>query len=205
MKRQRNRPNDTKNLQTASNPDTSVIRGEKERDVFKVEKDENGQITQSALFEKKFFNQILCTFGTVDKATAMYLLEQLGSASPRINDAPADSEVVLAEINRITPLLAGIGPSNELEGMLACQMVAVHNLAMMFLARAAQKDQTSDVIDRNVNRATKLTRTFTSQIEALARHRGKGQQKITVEHVHVESGGQAIVGITNTRGEQRGL
>jgi hypothetical protein len=25
-------------------------------------------------------------------------------------------------------------------------------------------------------------------------HRGKGQQKVTVEHVHVHSGGQAIVG-----------
>jgi hypothetical protein len=31
-------------------------------------------------------------------------------------------------------------------------------------------------------------------LEALNRHRGKGQQKMTVEHVHVHSGGQAIVG-----------
>jgi len=28
----------------------------------------------------------------------------------------------------------------------------------------------------------------------LNRHRGKGQQKMTVEHVHVHEGGQAIVG-----------
>jgi len=40
----------------------------------------------------------------------------------------------------------------------------------------------------------KLARTFTSQVEALNRHRGKGQQKVTVEHVHVHEGGQAIVG-----------
>ena len=32
------------------------------------------------------------------------------------------------------------------------------------------------------------------QVEALQRYRGKGQQKLTVEHVHVHSGGQAIVG-----------
>ena len=32
-------------------------------------------------------------------------------------------------------------------------------------------------------------------LEALNRHRGKGQQKVTVEHVHVHSGGQAIVGM----------
>jgi hypothetical protein len=31
-------------------------------------------------------------------------------------------------------------------------------------------------------------------LEALNRHRGKGQQKVTVEHVHVHEGGQAIVG-----------
>jgi hypothetical protein len=32
------------------------------------------------------------------------------------------------------------------------------------------------------------------QVEALQRYRGKGQQKVTVEHVHVHAGGQAIVG-----------
>jgi len=34
-------------------------------------------------------------------------------------------------------------------------------------------------------------RTFTAQVEALQRYRGKGQQKVTVEHVHVHSGGRA--------------
>ena len=32
------------------------------------------------------------------------------------------------------------------------------------------------------------------QLEALQRYRGKGQQKVTVEHVNVNAGGQAIVG-----------
>jgi hypothetical protein len=31
-------------------------------------------------------------------------------------------------------------------------------------------------------------------LEALNRHRGRGEQKVRVEHVHVHSGGQAIVG-----------
>jgi hypothetical protein len=34
----------------------------------------------------------------------------------------------------------------------------------------------------------------------LNRHRGKGQQKVTVEHVHVHSGGQAVVGLVGTPG-----
>ena len=37
-------------------------------------------------------------------------------------------------------------------------------------------------------------------LEALNRHRGKGQQKVTVEHVHVHSGGQAVVGVVEPAG-----
>ena len=45
----------------------------------------------------------------------------------------------------------------------------------------------------------KLLRTYASQVEALQRYRGKGQQKVTVEHVHVHAGGRAIVGTVNPR------
>jgi len=37
-------------------------------------------------------------------------------------------------------------------------------------------------------------------LDALNRHRGKGQQKVTVEHIHVHSGGQAVVGMVETPG-----
>ena len=43
------------------------------------------------------------------------------------------------------------------------------------------------------NSANKLARTYAMQMEALNRYRGKGQQKITVEHVSINSGGQAII------------
>jgi hypothetical protein len=45
-----------------------------------------------------------------------------------------------------------------------------------------------------LSQANKLSRTYATLLEALNRHRGKGQQKVTVEHVHVHSGGQAVVG-----------
>ena len=44
------------------------------------------------------------------------------------------------------------------------------------------------------NLAIKLSRTFTMQIEALAKLRRGGEQTVRVEHVHVHNGGQAIVG-----------
>jgi xanthine dehydrogenase iron-sulfur cluster and FAD-binding subunit A len=39
----------------------------------------------------------------------------------------------------------------------------------------------------------KLTRTFAAQMSALKGYRSKGEQKKTVQHVHVAVGGQAIV------------
>src|SRR3712207_9415284 len=37
-------------------------------------------------------------------------------------------------------------------------------------------------------------RTFVQQVETLAKLRRGGEQKVTVEHVHVHAGGQAVVG-----------
>jgi hypothetical protein len=48
-----------------------------------------------------------------------------------------------------------------------------------------------DAAERALN---KLARTYTTQMEALKRYRTGGQQKVTVEHVTVNDGGQAIVG-----------
>ena len=81
-------------------------------------------------------------------------------------------------------------------------MVAVHSAAMRCL-RQLKGSETIPQQDSNGRLAVKLLRTFTMQTEALQRYRGKGEQKMTVEHVHVHAGGQAIVGevTTGSRGE----
>ncbi len=91
-------------------------------------------------------------------------------------------------------LLQGIKPENEIEGMLATQMVGTHNAAMECLRRAMIEGQTFEGRDNNLKHAAKLLTICTRQIETLDKHRGKGQQKVTVEHVHVAAGGQAVVG-----------
>jgi hypothetical protein len=60
-------------------------------------------------------------------------------------------------------------------------------------------DQNPEARRENLGHAGKLSRTFASLLEALNRHRGKGQQKVTVEH-HVHSGGQAVVGLVEPAG-----
>src|SRR5215469_8252164 len=54
--------------------------------------------------------------------------------------------------------------------------------------RAMLPEQTFEGRHENLNQANKLSRTFAALIEALDRHRGKGQQRITVEHVNVHPG-----------------
>jgi len=97
---------------------------------------------------------------------------------------------LLAAVN----MFAEIKPQNGLEGMLATQMVATHSAAMECLRRAMIPSQTFAGAEQSLKHANKLLQTFARQLEALDKHRGKGQQKITVEHVTVEAGGQAIVG-----------
>ena len=69
-----------------------------------------------------------------------------------------------------------------------------HNAAMECYRRAMIREQTFEGWRENLSQATKLSRTWATLLEALNRHRGKGQQKVTVEHVHVHAGGRASGG-----------
>jgi hypothetical protein len=64
---------------------------------------------------------------------------------------------------------------------------------MHFMGRVVIPDQSSQGVDLNINRATKLMRLHNETLEALNRHRRKGEQKVVVQHVNVNNGGQAVV------------
>jgi hypothetical protein len=51
-----------------------------------------------------------------------------------------------------------------------------------------------DLAPANTSAFNKLTRTFAMQMEALKRYRSGAEQKVTLQHVSVAEGGQAIVG-----------
>lgn len=109
-----------------------------------------------------------------------------------------DREDIRKQWHAAVDALIGIRPRDECEGMLAAQLIACHNAAMECYRRAMIKEQTFEGRRENLNQANKLSRTYSALLEALNRHRGKGQQKVTVEHVHVHQGGQAIVGNIET-------
>jgi hypothetical protein len=130
-------------------------------------------------------------FGIDHRDTCNELLSQTLCTIPNCKDR------VEEHVESVTAMLQGIGPRDAVEGLLAVQMVGVHNLAMDSMARAGAPGQAFEVIAANVNLATKLLRTYTTQMEALDRHRRPSGQPMVIGNVNVNDGGQAIVGPVN--------
>ncbi len=101
-------------------------------------------------------------------------------------------------------MMEHINPRDPIEGMLAVQIIATHYAVANCLLRSHLAQSMSiEHAQSLLNSAVKLSRTFTMQMEALNRHRGKGQQKMTVEHVHINAGGQAIIGNVQSGGHKK--
>ncbi len=95
----------------------------------------------------------------------------------------------------VRAFLKEVAPRDPLEGMLAAQLLGLHEAAMECLRRGAVAGQTFEGRQANLGQANKLVRSYATLLEALDRHRGKGQpQVVRVERVTVEAGGRAIVG-----------
>ena len=116
----------------------------------------------------------------------------------------SDAETQGKQLSATIAALIGIAPKDELEGMMVAQLLAAHNASMECFRRAMIGEQTFLGRSENLAQANKLSRTFATLIEALNRHRGKGQQTVRVEHVHVHAGGQAVVGVVGTPGGRDG-
>jgi len=133
------------------------------------------------------------------KAASHVLLKQtVNSAPPWLVAEEQISQYAVAAGRA----LIGIQPNGELEGMLAAQLIACHNAAMECYRRAMNSQLPA--WDYHLNQANKLSRTYSTLLDSLNKHRGKGQQRVTVEHVHVHQGGQAIVGHIEHKGEGDG-
>ena len=128
--------------------------------------------------------------GTVDSDFVNGLLTQLGNASSQ-DQRPNESA-----INFLLSVIKGAKPKDQFEAMLAAQMAAIHTATMTFTRQLANVETIAqqDSAERGLN---KLARTFAMQTEALKRYRTGGEQKVTVQHVSVNEGGQAIVGNVN--------
>ena len=125
--------------------------------------------------------------GTTDGPFLDALMYQLATLTQ------SGGELSEVRLNQTLALIRGIAPQDPVEAMLAAQMSAVHTATLNYARRTANADtfMESEMAEKAFNR---LSRTFIAQMDALKKYRTGGEQKMTVEHVHVHEGGQAIVG-----------
>ncbi|MBQ0824263.1 hypothetical protein KBI52_29115 [Microvirga sp. HBU67558] len=142
---------------------------------------------------KGFTDRFVDAFGTTSQAFAETEINRLmRGLGAHWTKPPTDQE-----INAALAVVDGIRPENEVEALLAAQMVMTHVLTMQAMSRAHWAEEVEQQqIASSV--AIKFGRLFTLQVEALAKLRRRGEQTVRVEHVHVHPGGQAIVGAVNT-------
>jgi len=143
-----------------------------------------GELSEvTAAVEDPALTKLHQAFATTDMFLILPLLTQakgsffFGNVEDPLTDPGTHIYVVSA--------IRSIGPRDGLEALLTTQMVATHGLAMQCFARAAIKDQTNLGVEVNINRASRLMRTFAGQVEALKKYRSKGEQHCTVEHVSI--------------------
>jgi hypothetical protein len=127
------------------------------------------------------------TLRTADPEFLLGLFGQLAKAG-----SPG-GQVDRPGLNFMLSVVKRAAPRDQIEAMLAAQMAAVHVATMKAGRRLAEVKTLAqqDSAERTFN---KLARTFTAQVEALKRYRTSGEQIVTVQHVSVSDGGQAIVG-----------
>lgn len=101
------------------------------------------------------------------------------------------------QTNAALAFMSDVAPDNAVEAALALQMFATHSVSMEMLQRARQTED-RQALTEFANIATKMTRTFSIQMEALAKLRRGGEQ--VVKYVHVHEGGQAVVAGTIHQG-----
>ena len=148
-------------------------------------------------------------FGTRSRQFVRWMLKGLENATGDHSldyDFSSGSPNQLA-FNAALAVIDGVRPHDEIEAMLAAHMAVTNIVLLELVARtrgsiAGHRYEGNGIkrLDVLGNLTNKFMRTYTMQVEALARKRRKGEQNIKVKHVHVYSGGRPIVGNVSHRG-----
>ena len=138
-------------------------------------------------------HDITAATGMPTVETAAALVTQLVGLEKHPREPAARAASLERASNDALAVLHSMAPRDALEGMLGAQLVALHGLAMGTLQQA-QGAETPERRERLVRQATRLTGAFAAHADALHRRRNGGTQRVVVERVEVQAGGQAVVG-----------
>ena len=160
--------------------------------------DKETEDPQEGAIEKNSPKEDPCTraLGTPHPGLQKHIMNQLSGVFAGVYSSDGrDKKRMIEAIDNASAIIYSIQPRDELETLLLVQTIATHNLSVECLQDALMAGQGRDGRESNTNMATKLSRTFIAQLEALKRYRGENQPKKTnIGTVNVSDNAQAVVG-----------
>src|SRR5436309_13342758 len=138
---------------------------------------------------REWWQRLKNAFGTTSSAFVEASLYQLIAAAR----LPGSGICEIA-VNASLAFIEGTKPRGEVECALAIQMACTHTAAMAVLNRLGGGHGTDRSVSAMASAAARLLRAYTAQAEALRRLKNGSSQVVRVEHVHVNDGGQAVIG-----------
>ena len=139
--------------------------------------------------QKEWWNRLKGVLGTASSDFVNASLFQLISAARLPLDGISDIAV-----NAALAFIESAKPQEEVECALVIQMACTHTAAMAVLGRLGGGHGGDRHVAMMATAAARLVRAYATQVETLRRLRNGGSQYVRVEHVHVNAGGQALIG-----------
>lgn len=107
-----------------------------------------------------------------------------------------------SKANGMAAMLHELDPQDAAEGMLCANMVTLQHWIGRCGNIASAPQNNTELSERLLNKMVKLMNTQARHVEVLQKYRNKGQQTISVQHVTVNDGAQAIVGNITGKGHE---
>jgi hypothetical protein len=148
---------------------------------------------------REWWQRLRSAFGTASSAFVQASLYQLIAAAR----LPGSGISEIA-VNASLALIEGAKPQGEIEADLVLQMACTHAATMAVLATFAGGHGPDRNLAVRASAAGRLLRAYATQVETLRRLRNGGSQVVRVEHVHVNEGGQALIGNVRKDGSGEG-
>ena len=189
--------NDVQEAQGAALPSPDSEQGRKAPPRIRKPSPQNDQCLAPTPDFEGHRKRLRQAFGTVSDEFVDVILGKLVEAlRPGLFDKLEEST-----LNAALATIDSMHPQSELEALLAVQIIAAGHCGLQFL-RQSHRHMTKDYIDVYGNYAVKLLRLQNEMIQSFDRYRRGNKQTVEVRHVHIHSGGQGVVGIINSPGDQ---
>lgn len=143
--------------------------------------------------ENDWWRSLQEALGTVSGPFVSASLAHLQAAA-RLPDGPVSE----TGMNAAIAMIQAAGPRNALESAIALQAACCHISAMNVLARVGSGHGGERHVTAYAKAASALMRAFAVNVETLRRLHHGSAQVVRVEHVHINDGGQAVIGNIGT-------